>query len=294
MEFHDAIQGGDIPDIHLVEFDNRKNPTVDWRSLELLKETFGEKDYRREVMGEFIPIGDIVFYAWSSMPSGNIRPAPEVGNVTEAFTKRHLGRPFANVVNVDFQLSPHMASAFAQFFNNPEDPADPLAWFTDEAVVEGTEDDLVDAWEAKGYDPATTAIIADASGAWQDAERTKGRGSYDILRRRGWVNIYTPDRKSKKNPIIVERVAAANARMCNSHGVRKLFAVPGLRFVCAAAKNWENRSGTPYRRSDYAHMGDCLSYFVWRFWPRKAAPGKPEYRKVEPKRSGREKDLGRF
>jgi len=294
LEFHDAVMGGDLPDVHVIEFDNKLNPAIDWHALEILKESFGEKDYRREVLGEFIPIGDTVFYAWSSMPHGNIRLAPEVGNITRGFTKRHLGREFDHVVNVDFQLSPHMASVFAEAYHDPEEPDDPLTWFVDEAVVEGNEDELVDLWEAKGYDPNRTAIIADASGAWQDAERTKGRGSYDALARRGWKHIYKPDRKSDKNPIIVERVAATNARMCNSNGVRKMFAVPGLRYWNAAAKNWENRNGTPYRRSDYAHMGDAGSYFVWRFWPRKYGKRKIEYKRVERTKSKREQDLGRF
>lgn len=300
LDFHDQAQAGTLPDVHLIEFDNRKNPTIDWRSLELLKDGFGDRDYRREVLGEFIPIGDTVFYAWSPNRQGNIRPRPEMGCTTRQITRKHLGREFDHVLGVDFQISPHMAALIAEFFHNEEDPADPLMWFTDEAVVEGTEDDLLDLLELKGYHPDSTAVIADASGEWQDAERTKGKGSYDIFRRRGWKFIYTPDRKMKRNPIVIERVQATNARMCsaregpNGKKYRRMFAVPDLYHWNTAAKSWANRSGVPHKRSEYAHICDAGSYIVWRFFPRKHVKRLIEYRRIERTKSVRERDLGRF
>jgi hypothetical protein len=306
-DFHQGAQSKALRDIHLIEMDNRKNPTVDWRSLELLRDSFGEDDYRREILGEFIPIGDRVFYAWApSTTHGNVRPMPELGDITGKITRAHLGREFEHVIGMDFQVAPHMAAVVQKFFTNPNDPTDPLQWLVDEAVVEGTEDDLVDYLEAKGYEPATTAIVADASAEWQRTKRdgtqvkwvTSGGGSWDCLRRRGWRNIYTPDRRMKRNPPIIERVQATNARMCSARRseapYRRLFSVPENRQTNAALNSWENRSGVPYRRSEFAHLCDAVSYPVWRFFPRVLASASVTYKRIKRKRSERERDLDRF
>jgi hypothetical protein len=301
-EFHDAAQANALPGVKLIHFDNQKNPTLDWRSLELLRDEFGEDDYDREVLGIFVPIGDRVFYAWlPSTTAGNIRPTPELGNITRQVTRRHLGREFDHVIGIDFQKSPYMAAVTSEFFANPRDPIDPLQWLVDETVVEGTEDDLSDELEAKGYDKETTALILDASAKWQTGshERVKGgRGSWDLLKARGWKFLYVPDRRMEKNPPIVERVQATNARMCSARRsaqpYRRLFSVPENRETNKALKQWENRGGVPYRRSPHAHLCDAVSYPVWRFFPRRRRRGKVSYKAVKPKRSNRAKDLDRI
>jgi hypothetical protein len=301
-EFHDAAQAGALPGIHLIEFDNTKNPTLDMRALEILRDEFGEDDYDREVRGIFVPIGDRVFYAWSpSMAHGNIRPAPQIGNITRAVTRRHFGREFDHVIGMDFQRSPYMAAAVSEFFSNPRDAEDPLQWLTDEAAVAGTEDDLIDELESKGYDPNRTALVVDASARWQTGshkETEHGKGSWDILRSRGWKFIFPPDRKMKKNPLIIERVQATNARMCSARNsrnpYRRLYSVPENRQTNRALKEWDNRSGVPYRRSKHAHLCDAVSYTVWRIFPRRARRGKVSYQAITPKKSRRERDLDRI
>lgn len=279
MEFYDRSKARKLPGIRLFEFDPKQNPTIDLKSLEVLRPEFGEEDYRREILGEMLPIGDLVMYAWSDLlDEGNVRAAPDVGDCTREFTRRTLGREFDQVVGLDFQLAPHMAGAVARFFIDPTDRSRerPFSWYTDELTVDGTEDDLCDALEAKGYEPDRTALICDASGWWQDAERKKGRSSVEIMKRRGWKHCYKPDRKMEKNPLIVERVLAANARFCSSEqrpdgavGVRRAFVVPGCVTLCRAMKFWENRNGVPHRRSEFAHHGDALTYVEWRFFPRR-------------------------
>lgn len=291
MDRYDEAKAGRST-IKLFEFDPRLNPYINFNALDDMKHDVSELEYRREVLGEFIPIGDFVFYAWS--PRENIKPAPDLGEVTREFTKRRLGREFGNVIAVDFQLSPHMAGVAAKFFRNPEDETDPIGWYTDEFLVEGTEDDLIDSIEEKGYNPDDTAIIADASGWWQDAERTKGRASVDRFKRRGWRWIYRPDEKAKRNPEVIERVSATNARMKNARGERRIYSVPENFYLNRAIKKWPNKGGIPNKRSEFAHLCDCASYLIYRFHPRRWRGAGVEYRKGERRKRSREKDLDRL
>lgn len=269
MDFFDRSKAKKLPGIRLFEFDPKLNPTIDHRGLEVLRPEFGEEDYRREILGEMLPIGDLVFYAWSDLlEEGNVRRLPDVGDCTRAITRKHLGREFDYVFGVDLQLTPHMASTPGKFFADPDDKERPLFWYTHNLAVVGTEDDLVDAWEAAGFDPDRCALIIDASGWWQDAERTKGKASVDVFKRRGWRWCFRPDKKLKKNPPVSERIMAMNARLCAA-GKRRTFSVPENLELNQALKMWENRNGQPNKRSDFAHYGDASSYVQIRFFPRR-------------------------
>lgn len=292
MEFHDQAKGGALPGVRLFEFDPAKNPVIDRRALEVLRPEFGDEDYRREILGEMLPIGDLVFYAWSDLLEiGNVRPAPALGNCTRALTTRVLGREFDQVIGLDFQLAPYMGGAVTEFFANPDEPDRPFSWYTGELVVSGTEDDLCDELEARGYDPQRTALICDASAWWQDSERTKGRGSIDILRGRGWRFCFRPDRTSKSNPAIMERVLATNARFKSSDGRMRAFSVPENVQLNRALKLWENRNGAPNRRSEFAHLSDAASYVQWRFFPRRTKRKAFEYQGGDREKSSREREL---
>lgn len=303
LEMHGEAKAG-LETVKLIEFDPELNPVVDQAALDDMKNDLGEDDYRRDRLGEFIPIGDLVWYAWS--PRFNVRPAGELqarthkvepmrlAEMTREFTKRHLGREFDHVLGADFQLTPHMAVVECGFYRNPLDVADPYLWARWAAAVEGTEDELADVVLEAGYDPDRTAWIVDASGWWQDAERTKGRGSVDMLKAKGFRFIFRPDRAAKRNPHIFERVQASNARFCSAAGDRRVYSVPESRELNTALASWENRNGVPYRRSPYAHFSDALSYVIWRFWPRHTKRRKLEFEKGERKRSQRERDLDGF
>jgi hypothetical protein len=286
MEWYEEGRAGQRQ-TRVFEFDPRKNPHIVAEALTSMEEEVDEKTYAREVLGEFRPVGDAVFYCWSSR--FNEVAVPETArDITDVFTRRHLGRPFAAWVGADFQLAPHMAGSVQHAFDAcphvGEDGAllwEPRegVWCVDEVVVEqGDEDDLIDALEALGLRGDEVAVVADASGEWQDAERTKGRGSYDVFRRRGWRHIFTPAANAKRNPLIVERCAITNSRMRTADGRRHFFADPTrCPMTCRALANWENRKGFPNRRSDFAHLCDGASYPMCRFYPRRAPPGKVEY-----------------
>jgi len=291
QEFYEGVQAGKRK-AETFLFDPELNPFINYQSLADLADETDELTYRREVLGEFVPIGDVVFYAWSDAGSACAIPADFI-NVTRSFTKKHLGRAFDQVIGCDFQRSPHMVGAVFRVYVDPDDEtATPLLWVVDEIVVdEADEDDLIDGIEAAGYDALHTAIIGDASGEWQDAERTKGRGSFDWFRDRRWRFIYKPDAKSDKNPDIVERVKGCNAALKARSGRRRLFSLPGNRRINQALKHWENKNGAPNRRSKYAHCADAVSYVVWRFFPRRRPRGKFKFERIARTKSQREAEL---
>lgn len=272
------------------QFDPQLNPFITLQSLLDIADETDEKTYRREVLGEFVPIGDTVLYAWSDAYS--IADVPEhFEDITREFTKRHLGRAFDHVIGADFQKSPHMAAAVFKVFVDPTDPKrTPLLWLIDEVIVEeADEDDLIDAIEERGYNPRTTGVIGDASGEWQDAERTRGRGSFDWFRKRGWRFIYPPDPKMQKNPDIVERCKVGNSLLRSHSGNRRLFSCKRNARMNRSLKHWEMKNGAPHRRSEFAHACDAVTYVCWRFFPRRRATGKAGYRSV--KKLGRRKSM---
>jgi len=297
-EHYERAQAGKIA-CEVFDFDPSKNPWIEYAVLESLRDEVDELTFRREVLGHFVPIGDVVFHAWLDSETWR-DPTADLVDVTVDFTRRHLGRAFGYIVGADFQKTPHMAAAVIKAFADPALPeAEPTLWIVDEVVVENAdEDDLVDALEAQrrwtpqgrieeGYrgwalpddddpeQPVHCCVIADASGWFQDGAHTKGRTSDQALRARRWTWLYKPQADSDRNPDVVERCKVTNARLKSAAGRRRLFVARHCLRVAEAMRRWENRNGVPYRRSDYAHVCDATTYPVYRFF------GRPKVRNVK-------------
>ena len=271
--FFEETQAGKRParEFHL---DNTKNPHINWESLESMKDEVDERTFLREIKGVFLPREDVVFHAWK--PSGadcNIRPVPDIGDVTREFTARHLHREFDVLLGMDFQRYPYACAVEMRAFRDPDGGQEPLLWWTDVTLVEpGDEETLSQALLDKGYNQERTGIIADASGAFQGIDRKRKVYSFDILKSLGWRHLYKPDQQMDKNPDIVQRCRAANALMKNASGRRRVFSAPELLSLNTALKFWELRRGVPYRKSEYAHLCDAATYLLWRFYPRRHTP----------------------
>jgi hypothetical protein len=253
--------------------DARKNPHVDQEGLEAMREDLDDRTFRREILGEFLPREDVVFYSWSDGRDGNVRPPPAKElklEITGEFLRRYFGHDFDCYLGMDFQRVPYPCAVRGQIYRDPDDPkAEPLIWLTDETLVEeGDENELSAALIDKGYDPKRTCIIADSSGAFQGIDRDVQVPSFKILRSLGWLHVYRCDDEVKRNPRIEERVKVGNALMLSSSSRRRLFSAPELLHTNRALKEWETRSGAPYRKSEYAHLCDAVTYPLWRFYPR--------------------------
>lgn len=269
----------------LFTFDPQLNPHVKRHVLRSLKSKLDERTYQREIEGAFLPRTDVVFHAFSS--ELNVEVMPDGLGVTVPFLRRRLGVDSTVIHGMDFQKDPHMVASSLRFWEDPEDPqGDPLVWIVDEVLVEqGLEDDLVDALESHGRGwSGADAVVADASGEWQDAERTKGRSSWDVLRRRGWRKLYMPDGNSKKNPPVLERLAVGNSLLKSADQVRKLRVDPRCIHTIRSMRLWENRNGAPNRRSEHAHIADTWTYPCYRLFPRRVPRGDIGYETVAPGR----------
>jgi len=278
------------------------NPWVEGRTLESLRAEVDEVTYAREVEGKMMPIGDVVFHAWSDSESWR-DPEPHWEDITAEFTKRHLGAAFGYLVLCDFQLTPAMVATIAKVFRDPTAPEDEHFCIVDEVVVEkADESDLIDELESTGRwtprgrmaddcyrgwrvdddrpdAPVHCAVIMDASAWFQDGAHTRGRTSDQVFRARRWTNLFKPQKDSDRNPDIVERCKATNGRLKAQDGRRRLRVAKHCHRTAKAMKLWENRNGVPYRRSVYAHLCDTVSYGVYRFWGRPRMKGaKSEYR----------------
>lgn len=276
---------------HLVA---KHNPMITAEALEDMRAEVDDNTAAREIDGKMgVPIGDVVLHAFTA--DNILDPYEGLVDITAEFVAAKLGRPAADVVGMDFQASPAMVGLVVRFFRDPKLPDEVLGWVVDEAYVAGTEAELVDALEAMPRwqlgdgapdtrDPehahytGATAVIADASGWWQDGAHTKGKTSDLALRAKKWTNLHRPQRDSDANPAISERMKAANARLCRA-GVRRFFIARHCTQTAEAFRLLPNKNGQPDRRSPHAHGVDAATYVVYRFFgrpPEKTA--KHEYR----------------
>jgi hypothetical protein len=266
----------------LFEMSRKLNPFVRDDAIEDMKGEVDELTYRRDVLNEWLPIGDKAFYAWSQRHNVMAIP-PGLVDVTFAFTARKLGRGFKDFIGADFQRRPHQAAVWFRAFQDPEDPGgEPLLWVVGYfALEQSSEDELIDALEGAGLNRADTGCIMDKSGDWQNADRTKGWASWDMFRARGWHHLINPDPDTAKNPDLLERFAVANARIKDANGKQHVYSIPENEMLNRAIRDLDNKNGIPNRRSSWAHLGDAFSYPLYRLYPRKAPREPFTFKKLE-------------
>lgn len=307
-------------DTAVFDFRPSANPWIHFPALKSIGKIVDEKTYAREVEGQFTPIGDVVFFAWTD--HNWVDPGADLIDVTAKVTRERLGRAFGYVVGMDFQKSPHMAARVFKFFVDPADPEQVvMPWLVDEVTPEDAdEDDLLDALEARGRwtpqgrldddgyrgwtedadspaSPVHCAVVMDASAWWQDGEHSKGKSSDKKLRARRWTFLYRPqvDEKNvekKRNPDVVERVKLGNGMLKAHAGRRRFFVARHCSTSADELRRYENRNGIPYSRSPFSHGCDAATYVLFRFWGLPKAPKKraPTYDRV--RTSTRVDDLG--
>jgi hypothetical protein len=282
---------------HVDPFDN---PHIDHGPLLAMAAEFDEHTVDVEIRGKFLGAKNAVFYNWdrshNERPPGTLPGFGVLPEITREFLLALEGAEFDRAVGVDMQRLPHMTSGELRIWENPLAMRRPgsrewldwaLGWFTADVTIAAAEEaDLCQSWLDLGWDPDRTLIIADASGKWQFGERdptkvrelreqVRGRGSWDVFRRFGFVHVRNPDRNLEKNPDVIERVRAMQSRICTKaigpYGQRYLFADPRLRELTKAIRLWPYLHGRPAASSQYAHRCDWASYLCQRFWPRRSA-----------------------
>lgn len=284
---------GDLPNARHYFFDPLDNPHINQAALDALRFKMSPHEFDVQVRGKFLATPDTVLHAWDRRE--NERPMPALGECTREFTKHFEGREYSDIVSVDVQNFPWIAAVRWRAFRNPLAPNDMeqccLWGVGEEFVDQGDEIDCARALIKASCDPNTTLVVMDASGDWQqqkrkeDEQRTefKGKGSMDMFRACGFRHVVPPDTNARDNPDIKDRCRAGNARIGTKAGARYLFADPrACPKTVESILRWRTRpDGTPSRHSRSAHGGDCVTYVVWRFWPRRRDSSKVEVQTVK-------------
>lgn len=288
-ELYNAAVAGQVDAVAL-DFRPRENPWIDYGALSSMAHEVDERTFRREIEGEFMPIGDVVFYAWSDRENWKDPPAGLV-DVTARVTREHFGRAAGYLVGMDFQLSPHMAARVLKLFEDPLQPGLVLPWVVDEVTPENADEfDLLDdleqlgrwtpegraadtyrGWVEPDDDPANPvhcAVVMDASAWFQDGAHTKGRTSDHALKSRRWQWLYKPQKDSDRNPDIIERVKVGNMLLKAGTGQRRLHVARHCSTTAGELRQWELKNGFPYRRSEFAHGCDAVTYPLYRLFGR--------------------------
>jgi hypothetical protein len=284
----------------------KENPFVEHQALaDIAVDADDPLVYRREVLGEFVPIGDVVHHAWSD--ENNWRdPDPSWIDITAEFTQEKLGQAFGFVVLMDFQLTPAMIGLPSKIFRDPKRPEFEILAIVDEAIVDkANEYQLLDeleemrCWSPRGRldvtyrgwrvpqdtAPIHCSVVMDASGFYQDGEHSRDRTSELALRSRGWKHLYRPRPDGKlNNPDLIDRSKVVNGRL----HADLLVVARHCPYTARAMRLWELRNGFPYKRSVHAHISDCIGYGAYRFWSRPKIDRKAEFTADQRLTRGRE------
>ncbi len=270
------------------QLDPRENPFIEYAALESLAREVDQRTFEREVLGHFVPIGDVVMHAWTA---DNVRPPREgLVDITPIITRRELGHAAAFVLGFDFQRTPHCTAAALKVFRDPAQPDEELAFVVDEwsgkdehellDVIEstaqwrpGARDEAVTyrGWRLQDENrevPTHALGVLDSSAWWQDSEHAKGQSSDRIFAARGWRHLFRPNPKSDRNPDVKVRVKLANARLCSAAGVRRFFVAPWCKTTIQAFRTYPNIHGEPDRRHKMAHWIDSATYPAFALWSR--------------------------
>lgn len=302
VEADDDNRKGDKRVQH-VWFDPRLNDAIDQEKILYLAEKMDKADYERTVLGILGVGGNKVFYNWVRNKNEKTAPPAEF-DITAELLRWREGREFDSVIGADFQRQP-MVGIELKFFDNPLTHGAPdvdrflwcHAWVVREFILyQASEEDLADAWIDAGIDPDRTLVVADASGQTQFGERRpgkvlamrsrwKGRGSWAVLERKGFVHLATPEAGLEKNPEIAERLRATITRVATKkpgkYGRRFFFVDPSCERTTKAARTWPRKGGVPHRTHKAAHIADGITYPMHRlFGEQRPMPTVPEVRVV--------------
>ena len=296
-DFAADTDAGKRASVHL-PFDPMENPHIDRRALRTMMSEVDERTFDIEVRGIFRAAADAVAYNWSRvhneqpMPrpepiaGGGQKPCPRTGlvDVTAEYLRSiDLYDGITNLFGLDFQVHPHMGGPAYRLYCYPGQVPNHdtvILWGVDEVVIEGDEVEWSTAAKGRGYDPLVTLLVGDGTGEYQHSRRRttdspppewKGRGSFDILRGEGWMNIVRPDPKiHRNNPHVVDRARAMTSLIQTADKKRRRLILDPDRCpkTCKSIREWPTVHGKPSRTHEAAHLGDGASYPIVRLFPR--------------------------
>jgi hypothetical protein len=242
-------------------------------------------DWETQIRGKMLQLPDRVLYTWDrarNERTARLRP------VTGEFLTAHEGDRARNGQARRRRRAgfPFVATGIFDIYRDPRAPQDPKEGL----LVDGRRDRDVGRRRGgrvrraprRGYDGDNTLVVMDASCWWQQLERDliaqranyKGKGSMDIFRLNGFPHVVPPDRASKSNPDIFDRIRATNASIRRPTTCPAFSSTHEVPDAPTASRKWRMHKGKPSRNRTSAHFGDVIGYAVWRFFPRRGQAGK--------------------
>lgn len=260
------------PDYRLVQATPKENTYLPPDFYDQLKESYAERFYRQEVLGEYLDIfGGNAYYAFCEE---NVRPVEYDPSLPLCWA-------------LDFNVDP-MCSLICQI-----EEYKPRAWsppwacskvlrVLDEIVLSDSnteasaEEFIHRTANLRGFPrPVPLIIYGDASGNSRTTKST--RTDYELLREifRHWPAHYRVAlRTNTANPVVRDRVNTVNSVLRNTSGVRSILIDPKCRELIKdlhQVKWRRDAAGNPTGDLDKSdsqrtHVSDALSYLVAQEW----------------------------
>jgi len=279
-DLHEAISEGKFKQNKpkYFHYDAKLNPFVDQDANERAGEVLWILDpetAQANDAGVWKKPGDLAYHAFRRRV--NVRPAPLLGDITEEWTRRKLGRSYKLIGGYDPNDRPHHAVTFWKLFGEIDNP---ILWAVDELLVENAdgEDHVLECIAAK-YDKEQVIFVMDNSCFFQDSKHTRnGKNSSDYFR--GWGYRCEPNQPAAKNsktgnprnPPIELRVSLVNKLLYQSDdGLKqaRMFVSPECVHLAEALKKCSSKKVRygygPVGRE--AHITDTVGYVAWWVWP---------------------------
>jgi hypothetical protein len=214
---------------------------------EKLKESYDEKFYRQEVLGEYLNINESrVYYAFDS--GRNVEPV-------------NVDRDLPLIWSLDFNFDP-LCSVVAQWQHGRFVVLDELV------LRRKTTYEACEEFHAKyGDHPEDVVVMGDSSA---NQHRTAGGSDVDAFRRfrneKRWTRMKLEFAKS--NPAVRDRIAAVNLSMADANGRVGMVIDPQCRQLIRDLESVQYEAeGSGIEKTKDAsltHMSDALGYMVWQ------------------------------
>jgi hypothetical protein len=215
---------------------------------------------------------------WEYDKHKHLHAEPQIGlaDVTREILQRHFYGEFDAAGGIDFQGKPHIPTAIAKLYGDPEKP---LYQFVDEHVEIGnelTEERFIEGFEGRlsdRYNRENLLWICDASSVFQGPRHDFEGGerpSSEVLEGDGWgiIPCQPPAKNSKtgrgRNPFVDERLQLFNELLRQG----RIHIDPDrCPWLVECLREATTKRDTGRRRlvgNKYAHMIDAATYLVWR------------------------------
>jgi Terminase large subunit, T4likevirus-type, N-terminal len=208
--------------------------------LKAARESMDSRLYRQEFEATFETAAGRVYdaFRWADAPDGNLSPVTD-GDETL-------------LIGLDFNINP-MSAVFALKRVDELHVLD--AWQIQTSNTEEMAQEI-----RRRYPDRRITVYPDPSGNARKTSAPAGQTDFTILRRHGF-NVIAPT----SAPIVVDRINAVQALLCNAEGRRRLLIDPRAKALVSALDKLSYKVDTnaPDKTGGFDHITDALGYMVW-------------------------------